>query len=495
MMDEAVDSVYRSSSSIGLNACGALEANFSDRQTHSICGIINIACEENSSQSDDLHEKSCPTTMDSQQLSLNKKSDISMYNLFLLFLYFGIKTYGDGLSHVALFKKEWVLKRNWIDWKEFANICQIYRILPGSQGLYMVGYMGRRMHGALGCFLAMSGFIFPGLINMLAASLIYHYEPQFIQSKYIRASFTGLQVAIIAILMHSLYRMTEDLVCQPFLKDQVGLQSNSQMDVRSQYDYYAIILIHIAAILYLMQLFVPFIFMFIAILSILLRSELLSKRVARIAVLILLAIFVMLYITVVHYKNNHMNFGYVFKESPMVARSLWSAFCLGIVAGLLTFGDALTSLFFVKTFAVTIGSWLSVSQFLDTIILAFLVPGSNVVYVLFIGSMGCGIAGGLLMLLGMLVPNVLVVILRHDILEDFMRKRMFRATLEGFLISLLGILSITLLQLVQLVLTNTTAVFIMGICLLVLLAYGKTVIYITPILLIATAIVGQVFYV
>jgi chromate transporter len=423
------------------------------------------------------------------------ESKITGLKMFLLFFYFGMEAFGDEWSLVGFLEKECILRRQWLEIDEFQRIVRTYRILPGSHSLAVAGRIGQRMHGIWGCILAILGFLIPTSLGMFAVSLLHLYESYLMQFSYVRASLYAMQTTVIAILVLSMYRISGNLHRRsPMERSKRTSQSDSYVHESPARDIWIIVLLYVSAAFYLMRIFFPFVLVMIILLSVVLRAELCPKWVSGLIASLLMILFVLGYAMLMYYRNNHMNFAFTMEDGPMTSRSIWSTFLFGLVGGLLTIGEVSTSVFFVRTYAVIVGTWMSTSQFLNSLALAFLFPGPNIVYALIVGSKGSGLVGGWLMLSGMLVPNVLGMILKNEIIERFAQNRVVRTAFEGYIVGLLGILSITVLQLIRTTFINAFAVFSGLVNLIVLFSYEKHTASIIPFLLLGNAMAGQIFY-
>ncbi len=89
-------------------------------------------------------------------------------------------------------------------------------------------------------------------------------------------------------------------------------------------------------------------------------------------------------------------------------RSLQGLFILGLLAGLLTFGGAYTAVPFVQRDAVILGKWITNRQFLDGLALGSILPTPLVMFTTFVGYVGHGFSGAVVMTLGMFIPGNII---------------------------------------------------------------------------------------
>ncbi|MBH0161958.1 MULTISPECIES: chromate transporter [Fictibacillus] len=88
-------------------------------------------------------------------------------NLFLAFFRSGMLGYGGGPSSIPLVHKEVVGKYKWMNDEEFGDVLALGNTLPGPIATKMAGYIGYRVAGILGLFIALLATILPTIILMI----------------------------------------------------------------------------------------------------------------------------------------------------------------------------------------------------------------------------------------------------------------------------------------------------------------------------------------
>ena len=142
---------------------------------------------------------------------------------------------------------------------------------------------------------------------------------------------------------------------------------------------------------------------------------------------------------------------------------------LGLLAGLLTFGGAYTAIPFVQQDAVVIGGWLTQQQFLDSLGITGILPTTLVMFVTFVGYLGGGIAGAVLMTLGMFIPAFSFTIFFHKLFERLVEADRLAPVLDGVTAATIGMVLVSAMELIRATLTDSlrVAVFVMALFLLV----------------------------
>ena len=118
-------------------------------------------------------------------------------------------------------------------------------------------------------------------------------------------------------------------------------------------------------------------------------------------------------------------------------------FLLLAMPGLVSFGGAWTTLPFVYNDCVTINGWLTPDQFLAAIAITNLLPTPLVTFVTFIGYVGAGVAGAVVMTIGMFLPSFAFPIIGHHFFEAMTDNRIILPFLDGVSASVIGLLSVT----------------------------------------------------
>ncbi|MBA2940186.1 MULTISPECIES: chromate transporter [Paenibacillus] len=96
------------------------------------------------------------------------------WNLFLGFFRIGLLGYGGGPTMIPLVHAEAVQKYQWMTDDEFTDVLAMGNALPGPIATKMAGYIGYKVKGYLGAFIAIAAMVIPVLVGMiLLLGLIY----------------------------------------------------------------------------------------------------------------------------------------------------------------------------------------------------------------------------------------------------------------------------------------------------------------------------------
>lgn len=96
------------------------------------------------------------------------------WGLFWGFFRIGMLGFGGGPSMIPLVHAEAVKKYDWLSEEEFADVLALGNALPGPIATKMAGYIGYKVKGSMGAFVAISAMVVPILAAMiLLLSFIY----------------------------------------------------------------------------------------------------------------------------------------------------------------------------------------------------------------------------------------------------------------------------------------------------------------------------------
>jgi chromate transporter len=173
-------------------------------------------------------------------------------------------------------------------------------------------------------------------------------------------------------------------------------------------------------------------------------------------------------------------------------KSLGGLFVLGIIAGLVTFGGAYTTLPFIFTAAVQNNGWLSQQVFLDAIAITNTLPTPLVSFVVLPGFYANGIAGAIIICIGIFVPAFSFTIIGHEIFETVMENKFVEPFLDGVGVGVIGLLLQTCFLFLRAAVISPVDACIFYLALQA--SFHFTDKYTQPLILITAAIAGQALY-
>jgi chromate transporter len=133
--------------------------------------------------------------------------DQSPWDVFRIFLRLGLTSFGGPIAHIGYFRREFVLNRQWLDERAYADLVGLCQFLPGpasSQVGFALGLSRRGLSTGLAAWL---GFTLPSaLLLFLFASLSASFA-----GLYATAAIHGLKIVAVAVVAQALWGMAQSL--------------------------------------------------------------------------------------------------------------------------------------------------------------------------------------------------------------------------------------------------------------------------------------------
>lgn len=390
----------------------------------------------------------------------------SYLRLFIRFLRFGILAWGGPVAQIAMIRDELVDEKKWITREKFNRILGIYQALPGPEAHELCVYFGFISRGRLGGFLAGLGFMLPGLILMLILS--WFYVTYGLSSPILSSLFFGFQAVVGALLIRAVHRIGKHVISDRWLFAIAGLAAISSA-----------IGIHFAIILAFSA-----------------TSYFISKRknpVIGLSIWILLfAVFIILTPDILHSNILHPTGQTESSPMPVGNVSQFDLLISGLRGGLLTFGGAYTVIPFLQHDAVSVGHWMTNKQFLEGLGLSGIIPAPLVIIGTFVGYLGGGVLGALVLTTGIFLPAFAFTLLGHKYLERLIENKTIHSFLDGLTAGVVGLIMITTIELLQAGVTSLAAFGIFA-CALLFLYLWKSKIAI-PVIVICSGMTGLLLF-
>jgi chromate transporter len=113
-------------------------------------------------------------------------------------------SFGGTAAHLAIMQVELVEKRRWIDVSEFFHGLSHCMLLPGPEAQQLAIYIGWKLHGKLGGFLAGTLFVLPSTAILLGLSLLY---AGYGQIWWVSLLFRLLKPIVVALVIRALFQI------------------------------------------------------------------------------------------------------------------------------------------------------------------------------------------------------------------------------------------------------------------------------------------------
>ena len=139
---------------------------------------------------------------------LPKSGKKKYLNLFFTMLKIGLFTFGGGYAMIALLENEFISKRKWIEKDEFIDMVAIAESTPGPVAINSATYIGYKLLGFWGSFLATIAVCIPSFSIIFIISLFFD---AFLTLTLVSYAFRGIQACVIYLIMSAGLKMMKDM--------------------------------------------------------------------------------------------------------------------------------------------------------------------------------------------------------------------------------------------------------------------------------------------
>ncbi len=289
------------------------------------------------------------------------------------FLRLGLLGFGGPVALVGQMEKELVADRGWLTKEQMREAIAICQSLPGPLAIQVGVYVSYLRAGFWGAWAGGWAFILPNFAIVAALGALYVYLGDL---KPVTAIFYGVSPAVIALILHSCYRLAK-----------LGMEDWLQWLIAAA----------CLAITLILQTEVALLFIGAGIVGVLYYGSLFRRAPPR--ALSLSAI-------------------------PMLAQLMPAAsgstigklLFFFLKAGSLTFGSGLVIVPFLERGLVEQYGWLDQRQFLIAVAIGMVSPGPVVITATFVGYLVGGFWGSLVSTIGIFLPSFILVLVAAPIL-------------------------------------------------------------------------------
>jgi chromate transporter len=123
---------------------------------------------------------------------------------FRVWLRIALLSFGGPAGQIALMHKILVDEKRWVSERRFLHALNYCMLLPGPEAQQLATYIGWLMHRTLGGIMAGGLFVLPGIIAIMALSVIYALYGKI---GPVSALFFGLKAAVLAIVVEAIIRV------------------------------------------------------------------------------------------------------------------------------------------------------------------------------------------------------------------------------------------------------------------------------------------------
>ena len=385
----------------------------------------------------------------------------SLIAIFLRFLRFGFLAWGGPVAQIAMIRQELVEEEKWISPQRFNRVLSLYQALPGPEAHELCVYFGMMAGGRPGAFLAGLGFMLPGFLLMLVLS--WFYVAYGINSPIFQSVFMGMQPAVAALIVRAAHRIGSHA-----LHDDAWLWTVAFLGGLAQ----------LLKVNFLITLFLAGLIFVLA------------RRNQKILAFVIVAAF-LAWLGYIGFSGQAVQTLPEQVGSSIKNVSLPILFWSGLRSGLLTFGGAYTVIPYLQRDAVQIGAWMTQQQFLDGLALSGLLPAPLIIFSTFVGYIGAGVAGAVVITIAIFLPAFAFTMIGHETFERLIDHTAIHIFLDGMTAGVVGLIAATAIGILSDTVVGIHAWVIFSVSLIVLFKSKSK--YIIAVVVLAAGLYGLFF--
>jgi len=364
------------------------------------------------------------------------------------FLRLGCLGFGGPVALVGQMERELVDGKQWLTKDQMRESIAICQSLPGPLAIQVGIYISYLRGGFWGAWAGGWAFILPNFIIVAALGALYVYLGDL---KPVTAIFYGVSPAVIALILHSCYRLAR-----------LGMEDWLQWGIA------AVCL----AITVILQAEVALLFIGAGIVGILYYGSLFRKAPATLSGVVIVP-------------------AAAGPVAPVVGGSTLSKLLLFFLkAGSLTFGSGLVIVPFLEQGLVQQYNWLDERQFLIAVAIGMISPGPVVITATFVGYLVAGFWGSLVSTIGIFLPSFLLILIAAPLLARHRGNANVQGFVKGAYAAAIGTILGACILLGRIAIGDWLTALTGIVSLAVLFRWKVS----NPMLIAATAVVGLIAY-
>jgi chromate transporter len=142
--------------------------------------------------------------------AMTAPAEVSVFQIFLEFLIMGATSFGGVVPYL---RNSLVIKRKWIDDKEFVEMLSISQSLPGLNATNMAVLVGEKLRGAMGAIAGLIGMCIPGGLLMFVVGIFYHHHGD---HAFITAALKGVAAAAVGLILSTVVSLSKKSLSSNF---------------------------------------------------------------------------------------------------------------------------------------------------------------------------------------------------------------------------------------------------------------------------------------
>ena len=126
---------------------------------------------------------------------------MSVFYLYILFVKYGLLSFGGGYVLITLFVHDLVEKYQLLTGSEFGNLLAIAQMTPGPIGINAATYVGFKTFGITGGIIATIGLLTPAIFLAITAAF---YFKKWEKSRIVQGLLYGMRPATIGLILSAI---------------------------------------------------------------------------------------------------------------------------------------------------------------------------------------------------------------------------------------------------------------------------------------------------
>jgi chromate transporter len=373
---------------------------------------------------------------------------VPIRELVWYYLRLGALGFGGPVALVGLMERELVGQRQWLTKEEMRESIAVCQSLPGPLAI-QVGILISYLRGGFwGAWAGGWAFIFPNFVIVAALGALYIH---FSGLPPVTAIFYGVSPAVIALILHSCYRLAK-----------LGMEDRLQ---------WVIVMVSFA-ITVALEAEVALLFIGAGLVGMLYYGSLLRGRLAT----------SLPFLAAVPFGAGATSQG--------LGSILGKLFLFFVKAGSLTFGSGLVIVPFLEKGLVQQTGWVDQRQFLVAVAIGMISPGPVVITATFVGYLVAGFWGSLVSTVGIFLPSFLIVLIVAPLLIRHRANSNVQGFVKGAYAAAIGTILGACVLLGKIAIGDWFTALIAVLSLVVLFRWNVS----NPVLVAATAVMGLIAF-
>jgi chromate transporter len=365
------------------------------------------------------------------------------------YLRLGLIGFGGPVALVGQMERELVGERKWLTKEEMREGIAVCQSLPGPLAIQVGIWISYIRGGFWGAWAGGWAFILPNFVIVTVLGALYIH---FGGLSAVRAVFYGVSPAVIALILHSCYRLTK-----------LGMKDWLEWALAA-----AAFVITVAV-----QAEVALLFIGCGILGVLYYGSLFRKRTASSTTTSLLA-----------------GLPLVATAPGTIGAMLGKLFTFFLKAGSMTFGSGLVIVPFLEKGLVQQTGWLNEREFLVAVAMGMISPGPVVITATFVGYLVAGFWGAVVATIGIFLPSFLLILIVAPILMRYRSNPNVQGFIKGAYAAAIGTILGACVLLGRIAIGDWLTALVALVSLIVLFRWKVS----NPLLVAAAAVVGLIAF-